>query len=148
MVTICAKRGNGNSDRNFGIIACGREALGGGYLITKTKLVCNDQGEEKYNSKVYNQWSGDRDDGRCLMNDLMSLRSEKDEDSKETDQRPRSRRLQEYLIITGGTNELAKGETGNNSCSKRYNKEDRNASCYRCIRDRDTGIGVADKFDE
>lgn len=30
MVTICAKRGNGNSDRNFEIIAGGREALGGG----------------------------------------------------------------------------------------------------------------------
>lgn len=27
-------------------------------------------------------------------------------------------------------------------------KEDRNANCYRCIRDRDTGIGVADNFDE
>ncbi len=72
-------------------------------FITKTKLVCNDQGEEKYNSKVYNQWSGDPDDGRYLMIDLMSLLNEKDEDRKEeADQRPRSRPFQHYLVIPRG----------------------------------------------
>ena len=83
------------------------------------------------------------------MNNLVTLRSKKDENCVEqSDERPGSYPFEEHVVIPRGADENAECKTCDDGGGEWYPEENSNACCDDGIGYDNCGIGVADDFNE
>ena len=99
LVAVGSKRGDGNRDGQFEIVAGGGETLRGGQLVSEAELVGDEQGEEEDDREIDEQRRRDSDHGHDLMHHLMSLRGKEYQDGEqEADQGPWVQPFEEGLV--------------------------------------------------
>lgn len=149
MITIWPVGRNGDGDRELKIVACGGEALGGGELIAKSEPMCREQGTEEHDDKVHDQRSGDTDNGHDLMDNPRSLRSKEDQDGEEqANQGPRTRPLDEDIVVPLRPSDGAKSEAGDNGSAEWDAEEDSDALRDGRVRHVDVVLRVTNDSDE